>query len=386
MNILIYLFIVYSFLGWVFETTIAAIKRKRFVNRGIINGPFCVIYGISAVAITVILRDLNGFWLLFGSMIVATLIEWTGGHIIEKMYHERWWDYSNFKFNFDGYICLGASVIWAIMGFVVKTWVNDLFINIYKIIPVYIMEIIVWILLAVIFIDSRLGKAYTRSKPGTGEQKDKTKFATGCSFYKVVMLFFIGAFLGDIVETVFCRIVMGSWMSRSSVIYGQFSIVWGVGVAAITVLLYKYKDKNILFLFFTGTILGGAYEYICSVFTEIAFGTVFWDYSDMPFNLGGRINLLYCSFWGIAAIVWFKVAYPLLSALIEKIPKKPGIIATWMLLAFMLVNVSISSIALARYQERSKGKNANNNIEKWIDTKYDDNLMNRVYPKALIVD
>ena len=175
-------------------------------------------------------------------------------------------------------------------------------------------------------------------------------------------------------------------MSRSSVIYGQFSIVWGVGVAAITVLLYKYKDKNILFLFFTGTILGGAYEYICSVFTEIAFGTVFWDYSDMPFNLGGRINLLYCSFWGIAAIVWFKVAYPLLSALIEKIPKKPGIIATWMLLAFMLVNVSISSIALARYQERSKGKNANNNIEKWIDTKYDDNLMNRVYPKALIVD
>ena len=120
--------------------------------------------------------------------------------------------------------------------------------------------------------------------------------------------------------------------------------------------------------------------------TYAAFGTVFWDYSDMPFNLGGRINLLYCSFWGIAAIVWFKVAYPLLSALIEKIPKKPGIIATWMLLAFMLVNVSISSIALARYQERSKGKNANNNIEKWIDTKYDDNLMNRVYPKALIVD
>ena len=427
MNILIYLFIIYSFLGWVFETAVAAIKRKRFVNRGIINGPFCVIYGISAVAITVILRDLNGFWLLFGSMIVATFIEWTGGHIIEKMYHERWWDYSNFKFNFDGYICLGASAIWAVMGFAMKTWINRFFLDVYKLIPVYIMEIIVWILLAVIFIDglattlilsghqksekyckkaedildsvtkklsdriyglidSRLGKAYTRSKPETMEQKDKSKFATGCSFYKVVMLFFIGAFLGDVVETVFCRMVMGSWMSRSSVIYGQFSIVWGLGVAAVTILLYKYKDKNILFLFLMGTILGGAYEYICSVFTEIAFGTVFWDYSDMPFNLGGRINLLYCSFWGVAAIVWFKAVYPLLSALIEKIPKKPGVIVTWMLLAFMLVNVSVSSIALARYQARSKGKNANNRIEKWIDTKYDDNLMNRVYPKALIVD
>lgn len=59
-------------------------------------------------------------------------------------------------------------------------------------------------------------------------------------------------------------------------------------------------------------------------FTELVFGTVFWDYSDIPFNLGGRINLLYCFFWGIAAVIWLKILYPRLSALIEKIPgKKP---------------------------------------------------------------
>ena len=83
--------------------------------------------------------------------------------------------------------------------------------------------------------------------------------------------------------------------------------MWGLAIAAVTALLYKYRNRSQQFLFWMGTFLGGAYEYICSVFTEIVFGTVFWDYSDIPFNLGGRINLLYCFFWGFAAVAWFKI-------------------------------------------------------------------------------
>lgn len=140
-------------------------------------------------------------------------------------------------------------------------------------------------------------------------EKEKTEtgvFAEGCSFYKIVLLFIIGAFLGDITETIFCRITAGVWMSRSSLVWGPFSIVWGLAIALATWFLYNYRDRSDGFLFAFGTFLGGAYEYICSVFTEIVFGKVFWDYSDIPFNLGGRINLLYCFFWGIAAVVWLK--------------------------------------------------------------------------------
>lgn len=111
-------------------------------------------------------------------------------------------------------------------------------------------------------------------------------------------------------------------MSRSSVIYGPFSIVWGLGCAFLTLLLYRYRNKSDGSIFLAGTLLGGAYEYICSVFTEMVFGTIFWDYSGFAFNLGGRINLLYCFFWGIAAVVWLKFIYPKLSGWIEKIPKK----------------------------------------------------------------
>ena len=113
---------------------------------------------------------------------------------------------------------------------------------------------------------------------------------------------------------------MGVWMSRSSLVWGPFSIVWGFAFAGVTLLLYRYKDRSDSFLFLTATFLGGAYEYLCSVLSEIVFGKVFWDYSKMPFNLNGRINLLYCFFWGIATVVWFKRIYPFLSNLIEKLP------------------------------------------------------------------
>ena len=103
-------------------------------------------------------------------------------------------------------------------------------------------------------------------------------------------------------------------------------------------ILYQYRNKSDSFIFVFGTVLGGAYEYACSVFTELVFGTVFWDYSKIPFNLGGRINLLYCFFWGIAAVVWMRALYPRLSDWIEKIPKKAGETVTWVLVVFMTVS------------------------------------------------
>ena len=128
--------------------------------------------------------------------------------------------------------------------------------------------------------------------------------------------------------------------------------------------------------------MGGAYEYLCSVFTEIVFGTVFWDYSKIPFNLGGRINLLYCFFWGIAAVIWLKILYPFISGWIEKIPMRIGKILTWVLLIFMIVNMMVSALALARMDARASGIPAENVLEEWLDSSYNDDVMNRIYPNA----
>lgn len=172
-------------------------------------------------------------------------------------------------------------------------------------------------------------------------------------------------------------------MSRSSVVYGPFSIVWGLGCVLLTAILYQYRNRSDSYIFVFGTVLGGAYEYICSVFTEIVFGTIFWDYSHLPFNLGGRINLLYCFFWGIAAVVWMRMLYPRLSALIEKIPKKPGVILTWIMIVFMTVNMIISGLAMNRYHERQSGESKEEtNLTRILDERFPDERMERIYPNA----
>ena len=98
---LLLLFFAASFLGWVLETAAADIKQKKFVNRGLVTGPFCVMYGITTVLLTVGLGELRGIWLFLFSAIYATVVEWIGGHLIERLFHQRWWDYSGKKGNLD---------------------------------------------------------------------------------------------------------------------------------------------------------------------------------------------------------------------------------------------------------------------------------------------
>ena len=162
------------------------------------------------------------------------------------------------------------------------------------------------------WVDRRIQNATRRRYIGRSSRRrlsrERRYSPTAFVFTSIALLLVVGAFLGDIVETIFCRVTAGVWMSRSSFVWGPFSIVWGVALAAATMLLYRYRKYSDRFLFFMGTFLGGAYEYTCSVLTEMLFGKVFWDYSKIPFNLGGRINLLYCFFWGIAAVAWIKVS------------------------------------------------------------------------------
>ena len=172
-------------------------------------------------------------------------------------------------------------------------------------------------------------------------------------------------------------------MSRSSVVWGPFSIVWGLAIAAATLLLHRYRDKSDGFLFAVGTFLGGAYEYVCSVFTEMVFGKVFWDYSSYPLNLGGRINLLYCFFWGIAAVIWMKKLYPKISGLIEKIPMNTGKIITWIFVIFMSINMVVSSLALIRSTERANGIPASATWQQLMDEHYDDATLQQIYPNAV---
>ena len=148
--------------------------------------------------------------------------------------------------------------------------------------------------------------------------------------------------------------------------------------------VYRNIIKRLYFFF---CYWRGVYIYCLDVFyIPGCFGKVFWDYSKIPFNLGGRINLLYCFFWGIAAVVWIKGIYPVMSAWIEKIPINFGKAATWLLLIFFCVDMAVSGLALVRSSEREKGIPADSAWQQVMDEHYGDEVLKKIYPNALKVE
>lgn len=420
------LFFAYSFLAWIAETAVATVRLKDFRNRGFASGPFCFIYGFTGVLLTVFLQELkyDALFLFLGSMVVATAVEWFAGKMLEQMKRKKWWDYAGKRWNFDGYICLQYSVLWGVLGLLAVRYGNGVILGIYHSMPAVVGKALIWGLMAVGIIDfmgsfmsvyhieeklprllgwnhslqrwtlrlamnisghieKRIGRSYPSILVERDDSKDHEKNGEKCGFVQVFWLFVIGAFAGDIVETLFCRITSGVWMSRSSLVWGDFSVVWGLAIALVTVLLYKDRDKQEQYIFWVGVFLGGAYEYICSVFTEIVFGKVFWDYSAMPFNLGGRINLLYCFFWGIAAVVWIKGLYPRVVHVIDAVLRRTRWVLTSALMVFMILNICVSVLALVRYDTRADKKAAVHGWERLMDAHFDDARMERIYPNAV---
>ena len=110
----LWIFFVYAFLGWCTEVSYAALRTGKFVNRGFLNGPVCPIYGCGVVVVLAGLEPLKGnFVLLFlGSVVLTSALEWATGFVLEKLFRQRWWDYSDTPFNLGGYICLEFSIMW----------------------------------------------------------------------------------------------------------------------------------------------------------------------------------------------------------------------------------------------------------------------------------
>lgn len=134
---LIYFFI-YAFIGWVVEVSYHAVTKGKFINRGFLAGPYCPIYGFGAISVIYFLTDIgekNKLILFLGSMLIATLIEFVAGFLLEKIFHERWWDYSDRKLNIGGYVCLEFSVIWGMFCFLLYEAVHPLIKKLVGLVP-----------------------------------------------------------------------------------------------------------------------------------------------------------------------------------------------------------------------------------------------------------
>jgi uncharacterized membrane protein len=120
---LVMLFFIYGFIGWCLEVCYCAVETGKWSNRGFLNGAICPIYGFGALAILYLLEPISEFGpLLFvGGVVLCSILELLTGYIMEKIFHQRWWDYSMERLNFKGYICLKYSLYWGVgVVFIVK--------------------------------------------------------------------------------------------------------------------------------------------------------------------------------------------------------------------------------------------------------------------------
>ena len=230
---------------------------------------------------------------------------------------------------------------------------------------------------------SRDRKWYLPNPPANGaidlEEAERRHFARGINLYKLLLVCFVGSFAGVVVEVLWCLVRNGYIESRAGLVYGPFNLLYGAGAVVLTLALYRYRNRGYLLSFLGGMIVGSVVEYACSWGQEALFGSRSWDYSSLPFNINGRICLLYSVFWGVLGVLWIKDIYPRMAKWILKIPNRAGKILTWCLTAFLIVNAAVTCVAVARWSQRVQGEAAGSPFWSFVDQRFPDQRMERIF-------
>lgn len=153
-------------------------------------------------------------------------------------------------------------------------------------------------------------------------KNNKKKFTImGLTIWRILAYFIIYSVAGYIIESIFSIITKGTWESRQSFLYGPFCAVYGLGACIIIIFLHKYSKKYNT-LFFGGFIIGSITEYMVSWIGELMLGVKWWDYSNMPLNINGRICVYFSIFWGFLSLYLIASFNPKIDRLINWVKSK----------------------------------------------------------------
>jgi uncharacterized membrane protein len=212
------------------------------------------------------------------------------------------------------------------------------------------------------------------------EFTESRNWAAGFNFYKLFWVFLVASFVGVVLEMVWCVFTRGHVESRSALVYGMLNPVYGAGALLMTVLLSRREKSRDIFIFAGSMLIGGVFEYLCSLAQEHVFGSVSWDYRNTQLNLDGRTNLMFALIWGVLGLVWVREVYAPLSRMIERIPARTGKILSVAILSVLLLDAGVSALAVQRWSARNRGVPERTVVDGVIDRQFPDTVLRRVYP------
>lgn len=237
-------------------------------------------------------------------------------------------------------------------------------------------------------------------------KKENKKFTIlGINLWEILAYFIIYSIAGYIIETLFALVRYGVLESRQSFLYGPFCSIYGIG-AVIMVLFLQYFMKNRFTLFVGGFLIGSITEYLVSLIGELILNVKWWDYSNMPLNINGRICFYYSIFWGVLAIFLMKVIHPhirnSLAYILKKLNGKIVKTAIIAITIFIILDCIVSAYAINLFMIRMVAENhlnvqhketiysindminENNFRKKLISTIFRDEIMIKTYPNLKV--
>ncbi len=193
------------------------------------------------------------------------------------------------------------------------------------------------------------------------EKFEKKQFTIlGFTVWRILAYFVVYSFLGFVIETIYGMITKGVIESRQSFLYGPFCGIYGLG-AVIMILFLQFFNKNNNHLFFGGFLIGSIVEYLVSLVGELILHVKWWDYSDMPFNIGGRICIFFSIFWGLLAIYLMSYVNPKVDRLIDFFVAKMSMVklrvVTAFAIVFLIVDCLVTTYALSVFVIRKVYEN-----------------------------
>lgn len=206
-------------------------------------------------------------------------------------------------------------------------------------------------------------------------------------YFKYLIFFVIGSFLGWFWETVLFSIKRGRFVNCQGVLYGPFSPIYGFGVVLGVLLLEKYrlKDKKLKIFLLGGFYLGVA-EFIGSILQEYIFHTYSWNYSNYPLNFQGRTSIIHMIYWGVSIFLFMQFMYPLIIKLINIIKYKTKLLLSFAISIFFILDIGLSSLACAREYERYKNIPADSKLDLFLDKNYTDKFLKEIYPNKKFIE
>lgn len=145
----------YSVIGWIYETILCSVTQKRFVNRGFLNGPYCPIYGCGAALDIFFLSGIrNPLLLILAGAALASSLEYLTSWGMEKLFHARWWDYSKNRFNIKGRICLLGAIVFGVFSLALIRYIHPIVIHYTMEIGIEVIQVISWILFFFVAVDA----------------------------------------------------------------------------------------------------------------------------------------------------------------------------------------------------------------------------------------